>query len=155
MGRVNLRKDFWDCEMWTVDRGKSIPEVFSNLTRPGFFQYFLKEANGVMGREHHQKLFKWSMHSYPAEVTAPFSSSNGSFSIKAPRFFSRFSTVNIKRKDSCRLNWWRLSKQRTRECLYVTIIFAYIRKCTQRFKEMLHHYSSIMLDLFFSLLCQK
>ena len=30
--------------MWTVDntvdRGKSIPEVFSNLTRPGFFQCF-------------------------------------------------------------------------------------------------------------------
>ena len=40
LGRVNLRKDFWDCEMWTVDRGKSIPEVFSNLTRPGFFQCF-------------------------------------------------------------------------------------------------------------------
>ena len=100
-------------------------------------------------------VFKWSMYSYPAEVTAPFSSSNGSFSIKAPRCFSRFSTVNIKRKDRCWLNWWRLLKQRTRECFYVTIIFPYIRKCTQRVKEMLHHYSSIMLDLLVSLLCPK
>ena len=141
------------CGLWKGE--KSIPEVFSNLTRPDFFQCCLKEANGVMGRDHHQKLFKWSMHSYPAEVTAPFSSSNGCFSIKAPRFFSRFSTVNIKRKDRCWLNWWRLLKQRTRECFHVTIIFPYIRKCKQRFKETLHHYSSIMLDLLVSLLCPK
>ena len=29
-----------NCGLWTVDRGKSIPEVFSNLTRPSFFQCF-------------------------------------------------------------------------------------------------------------------
>ena len=64
-----------------------------------------------------QKLFMWSMRSYPADVTAPFSLSNGSFSIKAARFFSRFSTAKIKRKDHCWVNWWTVLKQRTRECL--------------------------------------
>ena len=104
-------------------QGKSIPEVFSNLTRPGFFQCFT-------GRE-------WSDGSRPSmkapeiakiiqmiDAFLPCRGDSTFFIIqrflfnKSCTFFLPF--LNCKNKEK------RSLKQRTRECVYVKIIFAYI-----------------------------
>ena len=147
--------------MWTVDntvdRGKSIPEVFSNLTRPGFFQCF-KRRKWSDGSRPSMKALEIAEIIQMIDAFLPCRGDSTFFLIqrflfnKSCTFFLPF--FNCKNKEK------RSLKQRTRECVYVTIIFAlqenvFIIKKTQIVKEMLHYYSSIMLDLFFSLLCQK
>ena len=141
-----------NCGLWTVDRGKSVPEVFSNLTGPGFFQCF-KGREWNDGSRPSMKALEISEIIQMIAAFLPCRGDSTFFIIqrflfnKSCTFFLPF--FNCKNKEK------RSLKQRTRECFYVTIIFAYIRKCTERVKEMLHHYSSIMLDLLVSLLCPK
>ena len=44
LGRVNLRKDFWECEMWTVDntvdRGKIDPRSLFESNSSRFLSVF-------------------------------------------------------------------------------------------------------------------
>ena len=111
--------------MWnvdnTVDRGKSIPEVFSNLTRLGFFQCF-KRSKWSDGSRPSMKALEIAEIIQMIDAFLPCRGDSTFFLIqrflfnKSCTFFLPF--FNCKNKEK------RSLKQRTRECVYVTIIFA-------------------------------
>lgn len=116
--------------LWTMERGKSIPEVFSNLTGPGFFQCFkrrkwsdglrplMKALEIAKIKKNYKKIIHMIDAFLPCRGDSTFFIIQRFLFNKSCTFFLPF--FNCKNKEK------RSLKQRTRECVYVKIIFAYI-----------------------------